>query len=63
MNVKVKLAKGNMHTQIETYIKRLLKKNQYQFPSAFEILGKFNKYHLARFVNFYVLLAQKFGVK
>lgn len=29
MNVEVKLAQGNMYTQIETYIKRLLKKNQY----------------------------------
>lgn len=29
MNVEVNLAKGNMHTQFETYIKRLLKKNQY----------------------------------
>lgn len=29
MNVEVKLDKGNMNTLIETYIKRLLKKNQY----------------------------------
>lgn len=31
MNVEAKLAKENMHTQIETYIKRLLKKININF--------------------------------